>query len=497
MKNHDSCRLQDFASASGDEDEIVPLPTRLIRILQTGKLQLQETGHIFGRYIALSYCWGTSQTFTTTSTTINDRYTGFDIDDLPKTLRDAVEICGHFGIGWLWIDALCIIQDSISDWETESANMDAVYRNALVTISASAAKNTEEGIIVERDSTAVHPVKLRSKCSTGDKTGTILAHPKIMTMYQLDRSPLNNRAWCLQERVLARRVLHFCRDQLYWECQSITQSEDRAIYNDTGLIKRALANASSSHQSAIRGWNQLIEDYNRRKITKNSDKLPALSGVAKSVAKTLNAGPNDYLAGIWRQDLPYGLLWAASAFSFAKPNTGYRAPSWSWASIEGPIMQYGTKIRHQDNIRLDTIDILDTQIMPKSSLAPFGEITTAILHASSWKKQIRIAELRGSRHTGRTTRYQRNPELVSSVLSHTGTKIGEVLLDDNRGDHPTMCVDAILICSVQHGDHLDSYFLAVAKVEPSRDAAYRRIGVGRVSSKEYFQDGTLERITLV
>ena len=118
----------------------------------------------------------------------------------------------------LLLDSLCIIQDSTSDWQQESSQMCDVYRHCLLCIAAGSASGSTKGLFNNRD-----PTQLIASCITE------MARPdhtqQVFNLIDLDfwknrvvRSPLNQRAWVLQERLLAPRILRFEKDQLYWEC---------------------------------------------------------------------------------------------------------------------------------------------------------------------------------------------------------------------------------------------------------------------------------------
>jgi hypothetical protein len=119
------------------------LPTRLINIGSADGKQnpfLWECRGSERCYAALSYCWGTSTPFTTRINSYKDRLQGFTLDELPKTVRDAVVITRMLGLQFLWVDALCIIQGDSIDWQRESSKMDNIYGNASITIAATAQK---------------------------------------------------------------------------------------------------------------------------------------------------------------------------------------------------------------------------------------------------------------------------------------------------------------------------------------------------------------------
>jgi hypothetical protein len=102
----------------------------------------------------------------------------------------------------------------------------------------------------------------------------------------LDRSPLNNRGWCLQERVISRRIIHFAQDQMYWECQKHCAAEDGTVIEDQNAPKRCLNFGQVSFQeptfaTVMRSWHIIVTEYSMRNLSWPSDKLPAISGLAK------------------------------------------------------------------------------------------------------------------------------------------------------------------------------------------------------------------------
>lgn len=165
---------------------------------------------------------------------------------------------------------------------------------------------------------------------------------------------------CLQERALAPRILHFGSEQLHWECSEGLWSEDSTkrknhgnfSHDDAGDIRRALSSHpeeySSKRSNTVHGrppygrWYSIVMTYTSRQITYPGDKLPALSAVARRFATLCK---DDYTAGLWIKDLAYGLLWSSyelhASLGVSTPpicrDQNQMAPSWSWASIKGPV----------------------------------------------------------------------------------------------------------------------------------------------------------------
>jgi hypothetical protein len=116
-----------------------------------------------GSYAALSYCWGKSERerqYLTKNENLEQRQEAVDISTFPKTFTDAIVVCRHLGIRFLWIDSLCIIQDNQSDWQTQSERMGNIYSNATLTIAASVGEDSYSGLFVDRDPRKTYPSTL-------------------------------------------------------------------------------------------------------------------------------------------------------------------------------------------------------------------------------------------------------------------------------------------------------------------------------------------------
>ncbi|KAK3984965.1 heterokaryon incompatibility protein-domain-containing protein [Cladorrhinum sp. PSN332] len=298
------------------------LPTRLLYVGSQASptLQLVQSAGQTGIYAALSHCWGTAQhDARTTMANFSDMLKGIQESWLPKTFSDAVQIARQLGVQHLWIDSLCIIQDDEADWQKESGAMAAVYSNAHLTLAATASKDSDGGFIFDREP-AKHVVS-----ADGDKIICYIRYPAGENR-SLFQSPLYKRGWVLQEMVLSRRTVHFARDQLFWHCRSRITSEDGFFDAALGLTYSDL----DSPQKAQESWWTWIEDYSNRQLTRPSDKFAALAGLTKSFP---HGGKP--LAGLWADDLHFGLLWCAGQGATRANLKGI--PSWSWASVNGSV----------------------------------------------------------------------------------------------------------------------------------------------------------------
>jgi len=167
------------------------------------------------RYIALSHPWGDAKIhdhFVTTVKNIEDYKAEIDIEKLPKTFRDAIEVTRQLGVQYIWIDSLCIIQGEGGDFQDEAKYMETVFRLAYCVIAASRATGTSDGFLGTRQEREFAMFETRSKdplyvCEAIDDF-----------QHDIIEGSLNKRGWVLQERALARRTIYFAHMQTYWEC---------------------------------------------------------------------------------------------------------------------------------------------------------------------------------------------------------------------------------------------------------------------------------------
>jgi hypothetical protein len=331
-------------------------------------------------------------------------------------------------------------------------------------------------------------------CSNSDEVGTLFISEKLGSVDEiLDRSPLNSRGWCLQERVLSRRIIHFAQDQMYWECQKHCAAEDGTIIEDQNSPKRCLnfgkvGSQEATFATAMRSWHTIVTEYSMRNLSWPSDKLPAISGLASQIAKRTDA---EYLAGLWRQDLPFGLLWQASHREGMRVTDKWRAPSWSWASIDGPVNSQGYRA---GAILLD--HILDQSVVLSAEVHlagqnPFGEVTEGHITICGRTKRARRASTKEQFDYGG---WIGNVSYEFPILNDKDLAIGDVVFDYGLEMEPES-FDCLLICKGRtKTGGLRCYVLIIART--SRMDHYTRIGAGYMT-EDYFQSCDLRIITIV
>ncbi|MCJ1355344.1 MAG: hypothetical protein MMC33_005335 [Icmadophila ericetorum] len=260
--------------------------------------------------------------------------------------------------------------------------MSPVYSNSILTIAATGANDSSEGCFLPRNAPDIDPVMLEYPIDNTSEVGKIFFMPRLATFDEsVSRGPLSCRGWVLQELILSRRIIHYAREQMYWECQSVSMAEDGAKFKPYSRFKQLLSFYDLPDFSYTRPlqnrWYELVENYKSRLLTKDMDMLPALSGIASEFGKLIQ---QEYLAGLWNIDLANGLLWHARDSYLEQPST-YRAPSWSWAALNGPIT-YDLTSREI----VSAIDKQNTMINIKSA-NPFGSVEAGLLNLSGWTKE--------------------------------------------------------------------------------------------------------------
>lgn len=357
-----------------------------------------------GEYLTLSHCWGKKLFMKMTSENRATLQEAIYVNALPLTFKHAIQVTRSLGFKYIWIDALCIVQDSRQDWMTESQSMRQVYANSYCNISATAAEDSSQGLFRDRSIDHEWTSTVSLKVDGMEHSQRFLALDLSFWEKYIVTAPVNRRSWVLQERLLSPRVLHWCEDQIAFECRTVDRAECRPanlpyytklrgrlvdgfnlkkIDEDAGRQLRKLRMGTSSSGGSLsrwhsedtggpslklmiqevialqdprysyyENWKRIVEDYTKMGLTKHEDRLIALSGIARWIAEEIRKNSDykeeAYLAGLWRGDLASQLLWHVNEadgierqpFADWRPKDDnrdiYRAPSFSWASVETP-----------------------------------------------------------------------------------------------------------------------------------------------------------------
>jgi len=385
-------------------------PWKFRRILDIGqgdaetiRLAKAEEVPVEADYMTLSHCWGNIDLLKLTADNYESMRREIVLNGLPRTFKDAIDIARNLGCRFLWIDSLCILQDSVEDWRSQAAVMGEIYQGSVCNLAATAARDGHGGMLmhVQRNPAYierlhVHVPDMGQLSFEDTKEGDVETYDSIYpreesnwagmapgyydcydpTVWwrEVSDSPLLRRAWVVQERLLAPRVVHFAAHQIFWECNTLKASE---IY-PSGLPEEGepqpaakSSEITSGHSypeswasskdwndigpcpQILRSWVDIVEAYTLGQLTFESDKLVAISGLQNKYATRIKA---PYLAGLWGFHLPRQLLWTIS-IPTERPKT-YRAPSWSWASVNGQV-ERDAFVHTNDQLTKNLITILD------------------------------------------------------------------------------------------------------------------------------------------
>jgi hypothetical protein len=391
-------------------------PTRVIEVgHESYHPRLLVTKGRLANWIALSYCWGGNPPFVLNKMTAKDLIKGVPLSNFPATLRDAIIITRHLGVKYLWIDALCIKQDSQEDWVVEAAKMREVYAGALLTIAAAHSPSTYSGIFSKRKSSSdLVCLKWRSEINPTNEGYVIYLRPgSELWDNKLGTSPLMGRGWTLQEGLLAPRTLSYGPQQMIWECSKHQADESGRItiptqdYRGKGFIQSMIEGGSgtpykwkifeklfSSPDLSFDGtlklksppdpyerWYEIVQQFTRRSLTKDTDTLPALAGLAREFQRVTK---DVYCAGLWKKDIICGLLWdrlpiwskdGTTRWEASMPSE-FLAPSWSWAGVLGRQANF-PNWRAKDTLSsksaINVAEVLEVRTVPKGP-DRFGQV---------------------------------------------------------------------------------------------------------------------------
>ncbi|KAL9619850.1 MAG: hypothetical protein Q9160_005590 [Pyrenula sp. 1 TL-2023] len=322
---------------------------------------------------------------------------GFRTSELPQSIQDGIRITRELGLKYLWTDAQCILQDSDDDKGHEVSQMAKIYKNAYVTICGARAEKAEEGFLqdgrdeetkLSKDLFAI-PYRIPNKNATELKEASSMeadGFGKVWlreeAKYDVHREPSSRRAWTLQERLLAPRFLHY-GTRLIWQCSTMQRCDGGILSRRNDLLGPAptLINRSFSRQSSnvtlsslvklFQAWYETVNDYSKREMTLSADKLPAIAGIAGEVSR-ISGVP--YMAGLWKNNLLHDCMWTSTNKErFNRPKT-WRAPSWSWASVDSPVSFSKVTVD-----AMEEAEVLDCEVEPRYSDAPFGEVKSGRL----------------------------------------------------------------------------------------------------------------------
>ena len=383
-----------------------PLPTRVIEVhpAEQDCPRILESRGMNGVYATLSYVRTKEDLPMLTTSNYDQLTTGLDMNSLPPTIRDAIETARTLSIPYLWIDALCVLQDVKEEKDRQVSQMSSIFFSSALTIVAAAAEGVNQSFVYPR----VHNERLHTipvRLGPGS-FGTMSINELDAATYEDISEPIFKAPGVVQEHVMSNRILTYTTNTMMWRCNNGTKNFGDSLYFPHFLgngynednekyslnmysLSLSEEEACANPDKALSSWLRLVTASSFATTMSASDKLNSLAGVASIPSFAHALGPG-YYAGMWEYNLARQLTWSTSSwhqtlaegdtFTFHRPKT-YRAPSWSWASVEGGMINFDFYYDEEDEELPRIIcDILDCSTKPGlPELNPFGEILSGEL----------------------------------------------------------------------------------------------------------------------
>ncbi|KAL8914344.1 MAG: hypothetical protein Q9172_007095 [Xanthocarpia lactea] len=523
-------------------------PCEFVKVVETFNLPVGTAT----RYIALSYCWGNNNPIRLLRCTLQTMSNRIDRVTLPKLFQDVVQLAQLLDIRYIWIDALCIVQDDKQDWQRESLLMGKTYRNADLVVGATSCNNSSESLAARSFKSI--PISIEDKSST-------FCAASFSTMGGNITWPLHSRGWTYQEMILANRFFDFDSNGLQLHChQGILHADDvmnevsrdgplNAIPADrnipsyrqgrgtdfrqpwsfryfwsqflnqdqnTTTTDSGIFRAADGKEIGIpEAWQEVVMMYTNRRLTYVSDLLPALSGIASEYLNKAVAG-EEYFAGLWRNSFVQNLTWTAN-HDVVSSDT-YQAPSWSWASIKGSVdYNYTVRKGHSGMISLGEQRTSFVEALCEIQGAnPLGEATSgfAILEGPIFECVLRVEYSKWCIQAPKAGRWKTvpfRPDVAIQVVQYSDdrgeTRYSAQRLVERAGNVPVTedCECEVSVLHLFDLARTEGLYLVLGSTR-STSSEYQRLGLlelssldvyGRVDSEPHCSTATVKQVKVI
>lgn len=455
------------------------LPTRLLDLADnTIKVVHSLALAKNSKYVILSYCWGTSGHLMTTIETISAYQEGIRVEDIPQSIADAISVTRRLGVRYLWVDSLCIVQDSYDDWAAECARMAEYYCNSYVMLSALQSAGANEGFL----NTASYTSAPRWPA---EAAVYIRQTPQIFVGSSVN-PPLSQRGWALQERILSSRIIHFHDEEVFYEC------DQQCLYNDSVVPLRLktqqrdsttqlkvrllqILSAPDDSNAMLVWWYATVSHFTTRSLTNASDRLPALQGIASVLQPRMQL---QYSLGSWLPDV-FGLIWRCTSESKARSDiqvaNSAAIPSWSWTSSSGRVVYPSQRAPFLDEAQILVSASTDDHVLTIHALTQEVHLHPAQLlshNDSAASSRYRELECEVAVNAGPGRKAQRLRSRLSLILS----------IDSGLAQwKSSVTCRAVLICASHRTSETYGEAIFIDSIlvvpDPKREGVMKRIGL--------------------
>jgi len=355
---------------------------RLIDVVQGCLANVTESSG----YVALSYVWGKAAHDSLRADRSNlaaislpgALHEGFDGKRISRTVADAMRFVRELGYRYLWVDALCILQDSIEEKRRLIHGMGHIYENAICTIVEAAGADADAGLHGIRPRVSLPYEKVSHVAGQGSSCAMAMARPSLADA--LRKSHWHSRGWTYQEICLSPRSFCFTPNEVFFSCEHCHRREGYALESTTldmqdfrhsgpsWLSSYFLSPRDPKTTSHYRGlpfsalrldfetYRIVVREYTSRQLTFSSDIINAFEGIFNRFADAEPSGATTTSPASVRayqaippRLFPMALLWYPpdgttrrlvqqdNTTGCADETLQLQFSSWSWASWDGPV----------------------------------------------------------------------------------------------------------------------------------------------------------------
>ena len=472
----DECSFNHMKCSVSVEPDAMWKPTHLLDVTIKGSKGAPGVKLVDGvfldpltEYVTLSHCWGHSKPIRLNKKTLPALRQGVAQSTLPKTFADACHATEKLGLRYLWIDALCIMHDAEPLVYAEISQMAKVYSEATVNLAATSARDDATGLFYTRNVAALQPAVIEIE-GHGIDDGVYKVLRSTVWADLVASSPLSRRAWVFQERCLAKRTIHFTRTEVLFECQQMCCSEvfPRGLPSNAAVVDSDDTFNKRTHHQKTANWHSLVRMYSKGKLSYSSDKLLALAGLARQYMARNRLRATDYLAGIWKSQLPAALLWRIEG---GRSPSRYRAPSWSWASLDGEVVHLDPQVNQEY-----CVEIIDVTLKHKTE-DPLTQVESASMKLRGFLLKGNL--LRTHDYWGSTSCVIQAPksqiEIETAYFDERLPKLSAI--DGNLTEQ----LEVYCLPIVDTVDRIEGLLLCATVVARGVKGFYRRIGTFDIS----------------